>query len=265
MNNFIQNEAITGNGVIKTFTLANNFKAGTLKIIYNGKLFYEWRESSADGENDVVVFDYAPEATDSISVSYYKRSEPNTRNATRYITTRQVQLLSRVTELTSETDENVEKIIREVEKYIDIVCGSWKKYYDSEANVTIGTAQLLTFPRVDDDNEDEIASPTSYPPIPDRITQAALYGLENVFLIGAPNEADLGDEVMESEKLGDYSYKKQTQGAGAMSETLYAQRFLGGRAVAMLRGYVKNYGRLTIKNTPSNSRMNSRKRFLSNK
>ena len=265
MNNYIQNEAINGNGVDVEFTLANNFKAGTLKIIYNGKLFYEFRESSINLETNKVIFDFPPEAEDSVSVSYYKRSEPNTRNATRYITVRQVKEMSRCASLLEESDANVQKIIREVENYIDVVCGSWRKYYDSEANATVGTAQMLTFPRVFDDNENDISSPTAYPPIPDRITKAALYGLENVFLIGPPTEADLGDEVMESEKLGDYSYKKQTQGTGNMNSVLYAERFLGGSAVAMLRGYMKNYGTLKIKTTLDNSRMNSRKRFISNK
>jgi hypothetical protein len=263
MNNYIQNEVITGDGSETDFTLVNNFKAGTLKIVYNGKLFYDFRESSLDGENNKVIFDYAPEAEDSITVNYYKRSEPNTRNAIRYITVRQVKQRSRVATLVNEADANVEKMIREVERYIDVVCGYWKRYYDSEASTTIGTSQLLMFPRVRDDNEDEIASPTAYPPIPDRVTQAALYGLENVFLMGAPSEVDLGEEVMESEKLGDYTYKKQTQGAGNMNETLYAQRFLGGRAVSMLRGYVKSYGQLKIQTRIPNSRMNSRKRFLS--
>lgn len=265
MTNYIQNEVITGNGTDTQFTLANNFKAGTLKIVYNGKLFYEFRESSVNGENNVVVFDFAPEATDSIKVDYYKRSEPNTRNATRYLTVRQAKDRSRVLTLINENDTNLEKMIREVERYIDVVAGSWRKYYDSEASTIIGTSQLLTFPRVSDDNEDDTASPTAYPPIPDRVTQAALYGLENVFLMGAPSEVDLGEEVMESEKLGDYTYKKQTQGSGNMNEVLYAERFLGGRAVSMLRGYTKNYGRLKVSGPNPNSRMNSRQRFLQNK
>lgn len=263
MNNYIQNEAITGDGTVTTFTLANNFKAGTLKIVYNGKLFYEFRESSADGENNKVVFDFAPESTDSVQVSYYKRSEPNTRNAIRYLTVRQVKIMSRVAELIAATDSDIEKLIREVERYVDVACGPWQKYYDTEASATIGTSQLLTFPRVRDDNEDEIYSPTSYPPIPDRVTQAALYGLENVFLMGAPSEVDMGEEVMESEKLGDYQYKKQTQGSGNMNEVLYAQKFLGGRAISMLRGFTKNYGTLKIETTRPLSGMNSRKQFLS--
>lgn len=263
MNNYIQNELITGNGTDTTFTLANNFKAGTLKIIYNGKLFYEFRESSADGENNKVIFDFAPEVSDQVTVNYYKRSEPNTRNAIRYLTVRQVKTLSRVSELLASSDDDIEKLIREVERYVDVLCGPWAKYYNSEGDIAIGTSQLLTFPRVDDDNEDLLASPTTYPPIPDRVTQAALYGLENVFLMGAPTEVDLGEEVMESERLGDYQYKKQTQGAGNMNEVLYAQRFLGGRAVSMLRGFTKNHGILKIQTTKQNSRLNSRKQFLS--
>lgn len=263
MNNYIQNESIIGDGSETEFDLANNFKAGTLKIIYNGKLFYEFRESSAENQNNKVIFDFAPEASDSVSVSYYKRSEPNTRNAIRYLTVRQAKAMSRVTDLLAASDAEIEKLIREVERYIDVVCGPWQKYYDYEADTLIGTSQLLTFPRVRDDSEDELAPPTSYPPIPDRVTQAALYGLDNIFLMGAPSEVDLGEEVMESEKLGDYQYKKQTQGSGNMNEVLYAQRFIGGRAVSMLRGFTKNYGALKIETTKQKSRMNSRQKFLS--
>ena len=96
---YISQETITGNGVLKTFSLANAYKAGTLLIEYNDKLFYEFKESTAN-DNDV-VFDFAPLATDSVKISYYTSNEPNVLNATRYLTVRQISSLSRVSDLVS--------------------------------------------------------------------------------------------------------------------------------------------------------------------
>jgi len=259
---YIQNETITGDGALTEFALANNFKAGSILITYNGKLFYEFKEKSGGSDDDTLVFDFAPEATDSILVSYYTRNEPNVLNATRYATVRQIKALSRVSALVSATDDVVEKLIRETEKYIDALCVGWERYY-VVAGSTNQKGQIHIFPRMADDVEYSESNSTGYPPIPSQITQACLYGVENLFLMGDPSEADLGEETIESEKLGDYSYKK-TSKSTASDAVMMARNMLGNRSVALLRGFTKNTGQMTVGSNRVDrpeSFLNSRKRF----
>ena len=262
---YISKETITGNGTDKTFTLANAFKAGTLLIEYNGKLFYEFSESTANDSQ--VVFDFAPLATDSVFVSYYTVNEPNVLNASRYLTVRQINSLSRVTDLTNDTDANNEKLIREVELYIDTIVGPWERYYNVFTAIE-GNGQILRFPRVEDDVEGVSGATTQYPPIPKQITNAALYAAENLFLQGAPSSADLGEEQIESERLGDYSYKKTTKAAAANNARSMAINVVGSRAVAQLRGFMKRIGKVNIEDGNAGKRsvtlLNSRQRYISN-
>ena len=251
-SNYIRNEIITGDGATKSFDLAHNFKPGTIMILYNDNLFYGFKEKK--GSENTVVFDFPPEPEDDIKIFYYKPNEPVTLNATRYITVRQIKDLSQVDALTQSTNADIEKLIREVEMYIDIICGYHAKAYSS-----IG--QILTFPRYEDDVEE---NRFEYVPIPKVITQAALYAVENLFLMGAPNTAEIGEESIESEKLGDYSYKKVIKAdTGSHIET--ARKIIGNRAFSLLRGYIRKTGAITVDNIPDNMRLlNSRKQFLLN-
>lgn len=249
-SNYISNETIIGDGIIKEFTLANNFKAGTIIIRYNDKIFYEFKEKK--GETDKIIFDFPPETDDVITVSYYKPNEPTTLNASRYVSVRQIIELSRIENLINASDTDIERLIREVEGYIDIICGYHAKLYSNQS-------QILTFPRYEDDLQEE---KIDYVGIPKVITQAALYAVENIFLMGAPSAADIGEESIESERLGDYSYKKVVKAdSGSHIET--ARKVIGNRAFSMMRGYIRKTGAITVDNIPDNMKiLNSRKQFL---
>ena len=264
---YIENELLTGmNGTLTQFTLSNSYKAGSLLISYNGKLFYEFREVKGSGNEAKIEIDFAPLATDVIKVSYYTINEPNVQNALRYVTVRQIQSLSRVADLLAATDADNEKLIREAEGYIDVLCGGWARYYEIQGSSTEHKGQIHVFPRIEDDNTDDTLANTAYPSIPSQITQAAMYAVENLFLMGNPSTADLGEETIESEKLGDYSYKK-TSKTSATDAVEMARSMLGSRATSLLRGYTKNFGEIAIRENKVDrpeSWLNSRQRFVNN-
>jgi len=259
---YITNEALLGaNGTLKEFTLANKYKAGSLLITYNGKLFYEFKENSASNQEDKLVFDFAPLATDTILISYYTITEPSVLNALRYTTVRQVKDNSRVADFATLSDVDIEKLIRESEGYIDVLAGSWARYYViAGSNTQVG--QMHTFPRIDDDVSDDSFAFSDYPPIPAEVSQATIYAVENLQLLGTPNSADIGEETIESEKLGDYNYKKTTKNT-ADDPIAMARLMIGNRATSLMRGFTKNYGEMTIDDgraTRPESWLNSRKR-----
>jgi hypothetical protein len=245
---FIQDENKTG-GVSATLTLANDFLEGTAIVNFNGKIIYTYRDDSSNAKN--IILDYAPVATDSILVSYYTKNENDQRNAIRYMTPRQVKARSTVTTLVSTADATVEKYIRQAEMNIDAICGYHRKYYDY---IIEDGMQKLTFPRV----EDGYLEGANYPVIPYEITQAALFATENIFLVGDV----VASNQFESEKLGDYSYKKKI----GDSSIDFAINQIGERAYAMLRGFVKKTGEIDIsqEELPVDL-LNSRQRFLNNR
>lgn len=258
---YISREQISPDGAASAFTLANPFKAGTLLITYNNKLFYEFRDDNTN--KDKVVFDFIPPVTAEIYAYYYTIDEPNVQNALRYISPRQVLDRSRVSTLIAETESEIEKIIREVEQYIDTACGNWARYYKILGDDSEFSGQSLTFPRVEDSVEGETNPTTSYPPIPEKLTTAALYAVENVYLMGAATSADLGEESIESESLGDYSYKKTSKGSAITDAVSASKAMLGNRALSMLAGYMKHYGNMSLNDDTfrDSQFLNSRQRW----
>lgn len=245
---YIQDEDKSG-GTSATLTLANDFLEGTLIVNFNGRILYSYTEDQ-DNENKLIL-DKAPLATDSILVSYYTNNEIDRLNAIRYITVRQIIAKSTVTALASLTNAQIENYIRQAESYIDMVVGYHRKYYDW---IVEDGMQRLTFPRV----EDGLLEGADYPAIPYEITQAALYATENVYLLGDVTASN----QYESEKLGDYSYKKK---AGSSSID-FAVNQIGERAVSMLRGFISKTGAIDImqEEVPVDF-LNSRQRFLNNR
>ena len=245
---YIQDENKTG-GTSATLTLANDFLEGTPIVNYNGKIIYTYRDDSTNAKN--IILDYAPVATDSILVSYYTKNENDQKNAIRYMTPRQIKARSVVTTLVATADATIEKHIRNAEMYIDAICGYQRKYYDW---LVEDGMQRLSFPRVEDGN----ISGANYPAIPYEITQAALFATENLFLIGDVTASN----QYESEKFGDYSYKKKT----GNSQIDFAINQIGERAFSMLRGFVTKHGEFDIFETEAPvDTLNSRKRFLNNR
>lgn len=250
----LTSETLVPDNTAVEFTLSKKFKAGTILIMYNGKLFYEFYEKSGTGNEAKIVFDFAPASTDAVKVQFFPITEPTTLNASRYITPRQIKILGRSTALIALADADLEKLIREVERYIDAIVGIWSRYYESADSEQ---RQLRTFPRLDDDLLD-----SEYPGIPDAVTMAALYGVENVFSLGAPSAFNPADSSYESETLGDYSYKKTTK-SSANNSSDYIEQYLGTRAIAMLNRLIKNHGRMSITNRNENYNLyNSRQKFL---
>ena len=196
---------LTPNGIISVFTLADAWKSGTLLIRYNGEIFYEYLESLTN--NFQINFDFAPETDDELIVSYFKASQPNVLNAVQYLTTKQLRDLTNVTGLSTLTSTQMRALIRRAEQYIDSICGGWEKYYESNVDTNIFSRQRRTFPRLEDDPIylDDIALP--YSPVPQAITTATLYAVENLFLAEAQIEADDGAGSVISARLGDFSYQ----------------------------------------------------------
>lgn len=250
----LKTETLTTNGSDKTFTLLQKFKAGTTLIRYNGRIFYEFFEVSGSGNEAKITLDFAPLSTDKVVVQFYPINEPSTLNASRYISPRQVKAMSRSADLIALSDDAIEKFIREVERYIDAIVGGWGRYYESADSLD---TQLRTFPRVQDDRLEN-----EYPGIPEAVTMAALYGVENVFSLGAPSAINPADSSYESETLGDYSYKKTTK-SSANNSSDYIEQYLGTRSISMLNHLIKNHGRLTVSNEWDNyGLLNSRQKFI---
>jgi len=252
---YISDETFTGL-TSATLTLANNAKAGTILIKYNDKLFYEWRDDGTVASyQKTIVMDFAPVATDTQLVSYYTETEPSTLNAQRYISARQIHEWSRVTTLVATSAVTVEKLIREAEFYIDSLVGNWKKYYDFDGSSAETSNQLLTFPRIEDDDTSE--SNNDYPAIPAAITKAALFATENIFLAGAQSVASSGN--LKSEKFSDYSYTKFDSQNSSFD---LAKSIIGPKAFAVMSGYIKTFDKLSLEDESANYELlNSRQRF----
>ena len=214
---YIQRENITGDGSATEFTLENNFRIGTCRIEYNGRLFYEYREVSPNK----IKFDFAPSADDLVKVSYYTANEAGRLNAIRYLTPKQYLELTDSENENPPVDDAIEKKIREAEMFIDSFCGFWEK-----ADKT----QQLMFPRiVDIDNEEK------YPVIPKEITKATALFIDMIL-----NGDTGGSEEIVEESIGNYSYKKSTN---TQTETI-DDKLLPIKS--MLKGFRKLTGKMNI-------------------
>jgi len=243
-------ETITGDGS-DTYTLANSFKDGTTKITKDGVLIYEYREKTTDQ----IVFDFVLETGETAIISYYKSSVQNVLNAVRYATPKQVKTLSRMSSLVAENDEDIEKIIREAEQYLDAYCSYLQPIFRE-------SGQRLKFPREKDD-KDYVYARTNYlldyDGIPEKVTLACVRAIEAIYLAGEQTKEDIDRENLESERMGDYNYK--TKG-GSPSEI--AGRIIGSRSRALLSGYRRKSGSVRVfDQADQNSEvLNSRQRFL---
>jgi len=246
---YIEDEALTGDGAETTFTLANAFKPGTVKVLIDDKLTYEFYEVNGGAD---IKFDFAPLATQTILVNYYTSAEPNTLNAFRYLTPAQAKVLSRVSSVTSATDATLEDLIREAEFLVDEYIGFFYK------RLNLNTGQQLMFPRTDDENRSfDDFYPVDYVGIPIDVTRGTLAAVENLLLEGSLAH-DSGAGAIISERLGDYSYTRD-KGSGASTDVAI---LIGRRARAYLQKYKKRYRGLSIKGERSDtSLLNSRQRY----
>ncbi len=211
---YIRNETITGNGNDTEFTLGQNFRNGTCRIEYNGRLFYEYREVSPNK----IKFDFPPSAEDDVKVSYYTANESGRLNAIRYLTPKQYAEITDSGEEEPLEDEQIEKKIREAEIFIDAFCGFWEKADET---------QQLLFPRSVDIDGDE-----NYPAIPREITKATA-----LFIDMISNAGD-SEEIVE-ESIGNYSYKKTARNPETIDDRLMPIK-------AMLKGFRKLTGKVNI-------------------
>lgn len=259
MSSFIENETLTFDGTATEFTLANTYKEGTVKLLIDGKLVYDFIEEYNSGNAPTKIkLNRAPANTRVGVVSYYKADEPNTLNQVRYLTAAQMKLMTRVTAVASQTDDALDKIIREAEVMIDRFISYPYKGYHSE----VGQQRL--FPREEDYNQsfDSSVYPTAYPGIPQAITLATLYAAENILLTGDVAASGQAGAIT-SERLGDYSYQKAELIGAAATE---AGMLIGQRARSLAQKYRKGYRGMQIDDRSSNAALlNSRQRFLSNK
>ena len=214
---YIQNENIIGDGNQTEFTLGQNFRNGTCRIEYNGRLFYEYREVTPNK----LKFDFAPLAEDAVKVSYYTANDGGRLNAVRYLTPKQYLELSGSNNENPPTDEETEKKIREAEMFIDSFCGFWEKADET---------QQLLFPRVVDIDTEE-----KYPVIPKEITKATALFIDMIL-----NGDGGGNEEIVEESIGNYSYKKSTN---SQTETI-DDRLLPIKV--MLKGFRKLTGKMNI-------------------
>jgi hypothetical protein len=244
---YIHDENITGNGTETEFTLSQNFRNGTCRIVYNGRLFYEYREVSPNK----LKFDFAPLAEDKVKVSFYTVNDAGHFNAVRYLTPKQFLENSfdegggqqppappmpppppPIPPLPppppplppqSSPDEEIEKKIRMAEKFIDAFCGFWEKADEK---------QQLLFPRTEDIDLDE-----NYPAIPKEITMACMFFMN--FLNN--NNGGYNEQIVE-ESIGNYSYKKQISSdkKESIDEQLMPVKI-------MLKGFRKLTGKMNIK------------------
>lgn len=251
----IENEQLTPDGSKTTFELAQTYKEGTVMVLVDGKLTYEFYEvyNAGDAPQEI-EFDRAPASTREIYVSYYQADEPNTLNQIRYITPAQAKLMTRVSSVTSTDDDDLEKIIREAEELVDrFVAYPYKGYHGQ-----VGQQRL--FPRQIDEafQTDTDVYPVDYVGIPSDLTKAALYAVENLVLTGnVTADAEAGGII--SERLGDYSY---TRAEAKGSSSLDAGVLIGKRARSLLSKYRKAYRGMKIGQTfENNDLLNSRQRF----
>ena len=210
---YIRDEIITGNGTDTEFTLGQNFRNGTCRIEYNGRLFYEYREVSPNK----IKFDFAPLAQDTVKISYYTANEAGRLNAIRYLTTKQYLEMSDSAEGLSEEAE-IEKKIRKAETSIDSFCGFWEKADET---------QQLLFPRSVDMDGDE-----NYPTIPREITKATVVFIDLLL------NGDNSEEIVE-ESIGNYSYKKSIKNPETQEDRLVSIK-------SMLKGFRKLTGKMNI-------------------
>lgn len=248
---YIEDEQIIGNGTATQFTLDDNFKPGTIKVIYDDVVFYEYRELYPNK----LVFDFPPTVDNEIYVNYLTADTPNTFNAIRYCTPKQVIDICR-SEITGVAETTIEKIIREAELLVDSYCGYWEKLY-AETN------QKRTFPRKWDSELYEYRINENYSVeygiVPERVTKGTIYAVEYLYLKGTPSASNLDDSIYESERLGDYNYTKK------MDKQLEAGAKIGANARAMLRGYTNRSGKLNIEMHAIGSEqglLNSRQKFI---
>lgn len=215
---YIRDETITGDGTETEFTLSQNFRNGTCRIEYNGRLFYEYREVTPNK----LKFDFAPLADDTVKVSFYTVNEAGRLNALRYATPKQYAELSDSQSDPPPEDADIEKKIREAEMFIDSFCGFWEKSDET---------QQLMFPRdVDVDNDEQ------YPAIPKEITKATVLFID---LISNGNQG--GEEEIVEESIGNYSYKKSVT---AQESQTVEERLMPVKA--MLKGFRKLTGKMNI-------------------
>lgn len=214
---YIQGENIIGNGNETEFNLAQNFRNGTCRIEYNGRLFYEYHEVSPNK----IKFDFAPLAEDAVKISYYTVNEGGRLNAIRYLTPKQYLEISDAQNETPPEDTDTEKKIREAEMFIDSFCGFWEKADET---------QQLLFPRVVDIDTEE-----KHPVIPKEITKATALFIDMIL-----NGDGGGNEEIAEESIGNYSYKKSVS---SESETI-EDRLLPIKV--MLKGFRKLTGKMNI-------------------
>lgn len=129
-----------------------------------------------------------------------------------YITPTQVKEKSRITSISSESDESLEKLILEAEPLVDAYCGFWEKAEEE---------QVRLFPRLNEET------------IPQEITDATLIMVEQLFLQGAPTL----EGTVSEERIGDYSYKK----------TAVKTELVPEKVRLMLRGFRKLTGKVNLK------------------
>lgn len=203
-----------------------------------------------------VLFDFPPASTDVILVSYYTMNTPKMGNATRYASVRQVREKSNITSITdgTVTDASLEQYIRDTEAYIDSIVGYWESEYDT---------QRLIFPRLKDADKNDLTGVAEYAPIPENITRATILAVENMYTISQDSEAfdgfDFGD-FTNSESLGDYRYSKEVR--NSKSPYTFAQKMIGGRAMALLNGYVNKGGSISLDMRDVRDYANSREKFV---
>jgi len=259
---YVKNETITGDGVKTEFTLAENFEPGTVLIQYNDFVFYKYYEETPNK----IVFDVAPIATDVIKVSYYTTPQPYSENALRYATPEQVKTRSRVSDLVALTDAEIEVYIREAEIAIDAYISKTNKYYNGYNDLDGGenpAGQILKFPRIEDDLGTD--NQLEYVGVLTDITTAALSVVENIFLQGdLTASTSTGTADLESEKLGDYSYKKRQLKYNNEQSFAY-NAILGTKAKLILDKFGNmsaRKGEMLIREDPNNYELlNSRQKF----
>lgn len=259
MTSFIENETLTPDGTATEFTLANAFKEGTVKLLIDGKLVYDFLEESNGADApDTIVLRRAPSADRAMIVSYYKADEQNTLNQVRYLSVAQAKAGTRVAAIADVADADLDKMIQEAEMLVDRFISYPYEGYHSD----VGQQRL--FPRVEDENASYNTSvyPSAYPGIPQSVTLATLYALENLVLTGDVS-ASSGAGAMLSERLGDYSYQRAELIGAAATE---AGVLIGQRARSLAQKFRKGYRGMNIDDRSSNyALLNSRQKLLRNK
>lgn len=245
---YIKNENIVADGVSSEFTLDNPIKSGTIEVLYNNVLFYEFREDSTN--NDKLVFDFPPAASDKILVSYYTINTPAVGNATRYASVNQVKNTSSL-DFSSTTDDAIERYIRDVERLVDSIVGSYVPAQDT---------QKLQFPRLEDKERNDERGIAEYAPIPEDITRGVIYAVENVHLAGTQTKAEDGSNIT-SEKLGDYSYSKEG-GIGSSNELDFAKQQIGSKAASLIYKYIRRFGNSRVTTPVVDGNLNSRQKWV---